>query len=374
MHSPSYGDMRPFLDIPGNWPIFPSKDQYADYLEVYARMMNINIWLETEFNSAQYDDNSRTWTVLITTTGGMTKALHPRHIVWAGSPFIHSHPIIPIFTGREEFKGLYYHAGEHQDAADIPNVRGKKVIVIGSNTTAHDICQDFAEAGAMVTMFQRSSTAVVSSQALLQFAMPPPPPGQGNEDYLFKLRSLPTFVLLDFMARAMPLILQFDNELIAGLDKTGFVASKGIDGDSFFRRGLLTRGGFYVNSGASELIISGEIKVLHCSGGIKKLNADGIVLADGRTARADVIVLATGWRQIEEGLSDVMGDEVASRATRVNQSPTIDAEGQPPGIFRPTGHPGFWVTAGNLLGSSMNSMVLALQIQATEVDINKRYA
>ena len=37
---------------------------------------------------------------------------------------------------------------------------GKKVVVVGSGTSAHDICQDLWEHGADVTMIQRSPTPI----------------------------------------------------------------------------------------------------------------------------------------------------------------------------------------------------------------------
>ena len=43
-------------------------------------------------------------------------------------------------------------------------LRGKRAVVIGSNNSAHDICAALWEAGADVTMVQRSSTHVVRSR------------------------------------------------------------------------------------------------------------------------------------------------------------------------------------------------------------------
>jgi hypothetical protein len=291
--------------------------------------------------------------------------------VWACGIISQDYPIIPTYPGRDEFKGVFYHAGEHQDAAAMPNVREKRVVVIGSGTTAHDVCQDYFEAGAMVTMLQRSATLVCSHEAAVKFAMPPPAEGQTNEEYVFGLRSFPMLVSFEIMVQATQLMLQFDSELIKGLDDTEFVVSKGEGGDSFLRRGVTTRGGFYVNHGASDLIAAKKINVMHCPGGVTAISASGVMLADGRTAPADIIVAATGWHNIEDTLAAVIGEDEAKRASQVYHAPTIDAEGQPPGMFRPSGHPGFWVAGGNLLGSTMGAPVLALQILAVELGLNK---
>ena len=49
--------------------------------------------------------------------------------------------------------------------------RGKKVVVIGSNNSAHDICAALWEGGADVTMVQRSSTHIVKSDTLMDIGL-----------------------------------------------------------------------------------------------------------------------------------------------------------------------------------------------------------
>jgi cation diffusion facilitator CzcD-associated flavoprotein CzcO len=235
------------------------------------------------------------------------------------------YPIIPTFPGQDEFKGLLYHATDHNDAAAVPDVRGKKVVVIGSATTSHDICQDFFEAGADVTMIQRNSTFVLSAESGAQIALPPPQEGLSFEDYILGLQSLPTFVLLGMMSGVTALMLQNDSQLISALDKTEFLVAKGEDGQSFFSRGVMRRGGFYINEGASDNIASGKIKVMRCSQGVKRLAPTGIVLADDRSADADIIVLATGWKLFEDVKEEILGENVI-RGT--NRAWGVDAEGE----------------------------------------------
>jgi cation diffusion facilitator CzcD-associated flavoprotein CzcO len=43
---------------------------------------------------------------------------------------------------------------------------GKKVVVVGSGNSAHDIAQDFHENGAQVTLIQRGSTYVLGQAGL----------------------------------------------------------------------------------------------------------------------------------------------------------------------------------------------------------------
>jgi cation diffusion facilitator CzcD-associated flavoprotein CzcO len=70
-------------------------------------------------------------------------------------------------TGINDFKGdVLCHSSEFIGAK--PNSQGKKAIVVGCCNSGHDIAQDFYENGYDVTLVQRSSTYVMSSEAGLQ--------------------------------------------------------------------------------------------------------------------------------------------------------------------------------------------------------------
>ena len=55
-----------------------------------------------------------------------------------------------------------YHGSQHRDASES-DVRGKKVIVVGTGNSGHDIAQNYYENGADVTMLQRSGTYVITA-------------------------------------------------------------------------------------------------------------------------------------------------------------------------------------------------------------------
>src|SRR4051812_43238028 len=100
LHSPNWGDHLPFFEFPSSWPICPDKDMVADFLETYARTLELDVWVNTEFQSADYDDASGRWTVKTVAVGpdGSRKprrTLHPSHLVWAGNAMVTTHPIIP---------------------------------------------------------------------------------------------------------------------------------------------------------------------------------------------------------------------------------------------------------------------------------------
>ncbi len=62
----------------------------------------------------------------------------------------------------DEFTGDQHHSSQHPGPDAY---RGKRAVIIGSNNSAHDICAALWEAGADVTMVQRSSTHIVRSDS-----------------------------------------------------------------------------------------------------------------------------------------------------------------------------------------------------------------
>ena len=74
-------------------------------------------------------------------------------------------PNMPQFKGMDTFKGEQHHSSRHPGP---DRYKGKKVVVIGSNNSAHDICAALYEAGVDVTMVQRSTTHIVRSDSLME--------------------------------------------------------------------------------------------------------------------------------------------------------------------------------------------------------------
>lgn len=152
-----------YLPFPKNWPQFTPKDKLADWFEAYASLMELNVWLKTTIKSASYDDTKGEWTVQLTRgqdNGAIIeRTFHPHHVVFCTG---HSgEPKILTFPGQDDFKGVVYHGSQHKDASEY-DVKGKKVIVVGTGNSGHDIAENFYENGAEVTMLQRSGTYVIS--------------------------------------------------------------------------------------------------------------------------------------------------------------------------------------------------------------------
>jgi cation diffusion facilitator CzcD-associated flavoprotein CzcO len=332
LHTPSYKDHMPYLNFPSDWPTFVSKDRIADFIEHYASILKLNVSLDTEPKHTEFDVKSRQWMLETSSRDGKKRTFHPKHIVPA-TGLNGNQPFIPTFTDQDKFKGELYHAGKHNDASKVPNIKNKKIIIVGSSTFAHDIAQDFVTCGAQnVTMVQRGSNNVVSTNFLLQTVGAPLEEGLTIADADFQSKGTPNHVTLCMMLGFHAMMAAFDRKLLEGLAKTEYAVSNGENGRTWFYNALTRAGGFYIDVGASQMIIDGKIKVKQCPEGIKQFTDDGLVLADGRKVGADIVILATGWKMMGETIKSVIGDEVASRCGPVWG---LDEEGEMRSVSMP---------------------------------------
>ena len=236
-------------------------------------------------------------------------------------------PKIPNFPGQKDFKGEVYHASEHQDASLAGDVTGKKVVVVGTGNSGHDIAQNFHENGSAVTMVQRRGTYVISAKTglfmlhagLYEEGGPP------TEDADVYSQSLPNPVQFALGVHSTKRIAAAEKDNIDGLTKAGFNIDFGDNGSGIYRKYITRGGGYYIDVGCSQLIIDGKIKVKQSPDGIKGFEPNALVLADGTKLEADVVVLATGYDNMVTSARKIFGDKIADRCKDVWD---LDSEGE----------------------------------------------
>ena len=156
-----------------------------------------------------------------------------------------------------------------------------------------------------------------------------------------------------------------DCTLLSGLVAAGFAVDSGPDGAGLFMKYLSRGGGYYIDVGTSQLIADRKIKIAQGQE-VKAVKAHSLVLADGKELAADEIVFATGYQNMRQTARKIFGDELADRIKDVWG---FDQEGETRGMWRRSGHPGFWFFGGNLALCRFYSRLLALQIKAIEVGL-----
>ena len=368
LHDPVWYDHLPYLQFPDDWPVFAAKDKIGDWLEHYTRIMELNYWSGTECVGAKFDDGTQEWVVSVLRNGEPV-TLRPKQLVFALG--VSGYPNIPTFDGAESFLGEQRHSSQHPGGGDWT---GKKAVVIGSNNSAHDICADLWEHGADVTMVQRSSTHIARSESLMDLALG----GLYSEkalangvttekaDLLFA--SLPMRILPETQVPVYQQMAERDAEFYSQLEAAGFDLDFGVDGSGLFVKYLRRGSGYYIDVGASQLIIDGRVKLK--SGQVSKITGNAVVMADGTELEADLIVYATGYGSMNGWLADLVSPEVADQVGKCwgygSDTPKDPGpwEGELRNMWKPTNVPNLWIHGGNLHQSRHYSSYLALQLKA----------
>jgi cation diffusion facilitator CzcD-associated flavoprotein CzcO len=361
LHDPVWADDLPYMPYPASWPVYCPKDKIADWFESYASAMELNVWTSSEMTASSYDETVGRWTVHVRTPEG-ERVVHPRDVVLATGAA--GEPNVPDVPGREAFGGTVYHSSRHASAAAWA---GRKAVVVGACNSGHDIAQDLYEAGVDVTLVQRSSTHIISQEHGIpaifgsNFVEGGPP-----TEYADLLASgTPWPLVLEMAKDGVKETAKKDADLLASLEAVGFKLNDGPDGTGLMGYALATGGGYYIDVGASALIAEGKIKLAQGSG-LAAFTANGVELEDGRVLEADLVVLATGYRNMRETARRLFGDEVADRLPLVLG---IGEDGEIGGLYRRTGHHAFWFMGGPLAWVRIYSKHLALQITAKHAGI-----
>ncbi|PTB16809.1 FAD-dependent oxidoreductase [Trinickia symbiotica] len=369
LHDPVWYDHLPYIEFPKTWPVFSPKDKIADFLEMYANVMELNFWGSTTARSATYDEAKQEWTVVVERKGEAIM-LHPKQLVLATG--VSGKPNVPVYPGQDVFRGVQQHSSQH---AGPEGWRGKKVIVVGSNNSSHDICAALWEEGADVTMVQRSSTLVVRSATQMKHALEPLYSESALQrgidvekaDLIFA--SIPYRLLGEMHKPLMQRIREEDEAFYRSLEDAGFMLDYGEDDSGLFMKYLRRGSGYYIDVGASQLIANGEIK-LKSRVSIAQIKAHSVVFSDDSELCADLIVYATGYGSMNAWAAEIISQEVADKVGKVwgLGSDTIRDpgpwEGELRNMWKPTKQEALWFHGGNLHQSRHYSKYLAIQLKA----------
>jgi putative flavoprotein involved in K+ transport len=370
LHDPVWYDHMPYLPFPDHWPVFSPKDKMGEWLEMYARVMELNCWTSTRCLRAAWDEATETWTVRVDRNGREID-LHPRHLVLATG--MSGLPNVPQIPGAETFAGRIVHSSAFDGGESW---RDKHCVVLGANNSAHDIAADLVEHGAAsVTMAQRSPTIVATSDALMEHAWGRLYSEQALEAGItteiadLTVASIPLRLLPSFQKPVYEAIRERDKALYEGLDRVGFKYDFGEDGAGIHAAYLRRGAGYYIDVGASQLVIDGAIK-LKSPATIERIAERTVLLSGGSVLPADLIVLATGYGPMNEWAAQLVSPEAAARVgrcwgmgsnTKYDPGPWV---GELRNMWKPTQQPGLWFMGGNLMQARHYSLYLALQLKA----------
>ena len=370
LHDPVWYDHMPYMQFPDHWPIFSPKDKIGDWLEMYAKIMEINYWGLSECINASFDELNDEWTVVVDKNGEEVE-IKTKHLVFATG--MSGMPNIPSIKNSDQYKGDYVHSSNFISGSVY---KDKNCVVVGSNNSAHDIAAELWEQGAMnVTMIQRSSTTVARSSTLLDLQT------RGN----FSEKAVQSGITVDIAdlivasnpyktgyldgQKSVELLKNIDKEFYQKLEDSGFLFDFGEDESGLSIKYLRRGSGYYIDVGGSELIISGEIN-LESPAEIERFKEKSIVLNNGKEIDCDLVVFATGYGSMNQWAAKLISQKVADKVgkcwglgsgTRKDPGPW---EGELRNMWKPTNQNSLWFHGGNLAQARHYSKYLSLQIKA----------
>ncbi|KAF8345497.1 hypothetical protein F5887DRAFT_1158732 [Amanita rubescens] len=376
LHDVVWYDHMPYLPFPPTWPAYAPARKFANWLESYADTLELNVWTSSAVTKAIQDPSSKRWNVTVKRKGA-ERIFNVKHTIFA-TGFGGAIPNTPKIPGEEKFRGQILHSVQYKRATDHA---GKKVVVVGACTSAHDIACDCYTHGIDVTMYQRSSTYVMTTKngfdiffkgwlvyqqtvfcykisASGLYCEDGPP-----TDIADRLSaSFPHFMNIELARRSTARVAELDRDLLDALHKRGFRTNQGIHGTGFLILVWTKASGYYLDVGASQLIADGKIKLKNDSQ-ITEYTETGLLFEDGSRLPADVVVFATGYNNVKEHIQKLCGDEVANKCSPIWG---FNEEGELNGTWRDLGVPGLWYMMGNAALCRFHSKHIALQIKAME--------
>ncbi|XP_047951892.1 probable indole-3-pyruvate monooxygenase YUCCA5 [Salvia hispanica] len=267
LHLPKHFCQLPYIPFPADFPEYPTKRHFIDYLEAYAQHFAISPMFDETVESAKYDQACGLWRVRSANVDGSTTDYLCRWLVVATGE--NAEKVVPEFEGLDGFSGEVVHACDYKSGKGFS---GKKVLVVGCGNSGMEVSLDLSNHRALPSMVVRSSIHVLPKDVF----------------------GVSTFELAGLMTKWLPLWVA---------DKILVAAARLILGDTE-RYGLKrpamgplqlkhTEGKTPVlDIGALARIRSGDIKVV-C--GINKFLEEGVELVNGQILCVDSVIMATGY-------------------------------------------------------------------------------
>ncbi|KAJ0262617.1 indole-3-pyruvate monooxygenase YUCCA5 [Hirschfeldia incana] len=272
LHLPKKVCQLPKMPFPEDYPEYPTKRQFIDYLESYATQFNINPQFNECVQSARYDKTSGLWRIKTSSssaTSGSEMEYICRWLVVATGE--NAERVVPEIDGlTTEFNGEVIHSCEYKSGEKY---KGKRVLVVGCGNSGMEVSLDLANHNANPSMVVRSSIHVLPREVLGKSSF---------EISMMLMKWLPLWLVDKILLILAWLILGNLTKYGLKRPKMGPMELKVVTGKTPV-----------LDIGAMEKIRSGQVDIVP---GIKRFSRNHVELVDGQILDLDAVVLATGYR------------------------------------------------------------------------------
>ncbi|PWA59645.1 FAD-dependent pyridine nucleotide-disulfide oxidoreductase [Artemisia annua] len=266
LHLPKQFCQLPYFPFPPNFPEYPSKNQFIDYLETYAKKFEISPRFNESVQSAKYDETCGLWRVRTVTYNCEIEYICRWLVVATGE---NAEKVVPVFEGLEEFDGTVMHACDYRSGEPFG---GKRVLVVGCGNSGMEVSLDLCHHNAFPSMVMRSSVHILPREI-------------GGKS---------TFELATSLLKWLPIKVVDKILLVLARYTLGNLEKYGIKRPSKGPLHLKNIKGKtpVLDIGALQKIKSGKIQIVP---GIKKFSRGRVELVNGENLEIDSVILATGY-------------------------------------------------------------------------------
>lgn len=273
LHLPKQFCELPLKPFPEHFPTYPSKDQFVDYLESYAKHFNIHPRFNVCVDSASYDNTSGFWRVSTecreegTNVRDRKEYLSRWLIVATGE---NAEAIDPRFSGSEKFQGRTIHASNYKSGEEF---EGQNVLVVGCGNSGMEMSLDLSMNNATAFIVVRQNVHLLPREML------------GRS----------TFEVGMWLSKRLPLWLVDRLLLVAAYFMLGNTSRYGLRRPQMGPLELKDKFGKtpVLDVGTLAKIREGKIKVVPA---VESLTSRGARFVDGQEKDFDAVILATGYR------------------------------------------------------------------------------
>ncbi|XP_058201937.1 indole-3-pyruvate monooxygenase YUCCA6 [Rhododendron vialii] len=270
LHLPKKFCELPLMPFPQDFPNYPSKQQFVEYLEDYARKFDIRPVFNETVARAEYDSGAGYWRVRCAGggSGEEEREYVSRWLVVATGE--NAEEVVPEVEGREEFGGSVVHTSGYKSGEVF---RGKRVLVVGCGNSGMEVCLDLCNHCASPSLVVKDTVHVLPREML------------GRS----------TFGLSMWLLKWLPIRLVDRFLLVLSWLVLGDTARLGLHRPSVGPLQLKNSAGKtpVLDIGTLAKIKSGDIKVCPA---IRKLTRHSAEFINGEKENFDAIILATGYK------------------------------------------------------------------------------
>ncbi|MBB5915195.1 cation diffusion facilitator CzcD-associated flavoprotein CzcO [Nocardia transvalensis] len=274
-----------FLPNPEWSRMYPLQAEIQSYLrrsaERYGVLPHIRFGREAE--ECRWDEEAQRW--IVRTDAGV---VHARFLIAGFGPF--SAPSIPEFPGIDEFAGVAYHSAHWDHEHDLT---GRRVAVIGTGASAVQFIPRIQPRVERLSVFQRTPIWVAPQMDKATNAFV-----RGLWRRIPATQKAMRAAFATLFEALVPLFTRYP-KLLAGLEKTAHKNIQRHIGDPRLREALTPAYRFGCKRPTFSdtyypALAAPNVEVI--TSGIDRIDATGIVTADGTHHRVDTIIYGTGFR------------------------------------------------------------------------------